>query len=222
MISSQVLKKKMVDEKDKMYNMYHHENQSLTDIGEHYGCSRQYVQLVFKELGIARRSRVLALKNRPRRRKSKYNFTENDDKFIIENYNKLTDPKIAENLNKPLKSIIYRRLIVLGKKKVVRRNFTPGENKFILENYKQMTDQAVANKLNRSLISVTHHRNRILNCPKRKNRSYSEKENKFIVENYKKMTDNQIAEVLDRTKASIAIHRNEVLGLAKSKKRGKK
>ena len=222
MAPHQVLKQKMVNEKDKMYNMYHHENLSLTDIAEHYGCSRQYVQLIFIELGIKRRSRMLALKNRPRRRKSKYDFTEDNDKFIIENYKKLTDPKLAEKLNKPLKSIIYRRLIVLGKKKVVRRNFTPEENKFILENYKKMTDVAIAKTLSRSLISVTHHRNRILNCPKRENRSYSENENKFIIKNYKKMTDNQIAEVLNRSKASVAIHRNEVLGLAKSKKRRKK
>jgi len=221
MVSSRALKQKMVSEKEKMYNMYHKEMFSLTDIGEHYGCSRQYVQLVFKELGIKRRSRMMALKNRPRRRKSKYNFTENDDNFIIENYQKMTDPILAGKLNKPLKSIIYRRLIVLGKKKVVRRNFTSEENQFILDNYSEMTDNAIAAKLSRSLISVTHHRNRILNCPKRDTKGYTESENKFILENYKNMTDNQIAQALDRSKASISIHRNEVLGLAKSKKRRK-
>ena len=221
MVSSRVLKHRMVSEKDKLYQMYHQEKLSLTDIGEHYGCSRQYVQLIFKELGIKRRSRMLALKNRPRKRKSKYNFTESDDQFITENYDKMTDPKLAEKLNKPVKSIIYRRLIVLGKKKVIRRNFSQEENEFILNNYSQMTDNAIAKTLNRSLISVTHHRNRILNCPKRETRSYSDTENKYIIENYKEMTDSRIAKELKRTKASVAIHRNEVLGLSKSKRREK-
>ncbi|MCD6161868.1 MAG: hypothetical protein J7K40_05580 [candidate division Zixibacteria bacterium] len=222
MVANQILKRRMVDEKDQMYQMYHQEKMSLTDIGEHYGCSRQYVQLIFKELGIKRRSRMLALKNRPRKRKSKYNFIDSDDKFILDNYDSMTDPAMAEKLNKPLKSIIYRRLIVLGKKKVIRRNFTVEENNFILDNYNDMTDIAIAQTLNRSLISVTHHRNRILNCPKRKTRSYTDSENDFIQKNYSKMTDSQIAATLDRTKASVAIHRNEVLGLAKSKRRKKR
>jgi hypothetical protein len=221
MVTKRALKQRMINEKDKLYRMYHDEKLSLTDIGEHYSCSRQYVQLIFKELGIKRRSRMLALKNRPRKRKSKYNFTESDDRFISENYLRMTDPRLAEKLRKPLKSIIYRRLIVLGKKKVVRRNFSPAENDFIINNYKKMTDNAIARHLNRSLISVTHHRNRILNCPKRKTKNYSENEDNFIAENYRSMTNGQIANVLKRTKASVAIHRNEVLGLSKSQSRKK-
>lgn len=222
MNSTRALKQRMMSEKDKLYEMYHQHKLSLTDIGDHYGCSRQYVQLIFKELGIKRRSRMLALKNRPRRRKSKYNFTEKDDKFILDNFENMTDVEIARNLDKPVKSIIYRRLMVLKKKKVDRRNFSDEENRYILENYNKMTDIEIARRLDRSLISVTHHRNRILNRPKRSIRGYSEEEDKFITDNYKEMTDNQLAEALNRTKASVAIHRNEVLGLAKTKKRGRK
>ncbi|MCP4583527.1 MAG: hypothetical protein GY839_18110 [candidate division Zixibacteria bacterium] len=218
-MAERALKQRMVSEKEKLFQMYHQEKLSLTDIGEHYGCSRQYVQLVFKELGIKRRSRMMALKNRPRRRKSKYNFTENDDSFILGNYYKMTDSEMAIQLGKPLKSIIYRRLVVLGKKKVNRRNFTEEENQFILDNFERMTDTSIAKALNRSLISVTHHRNRILNRPKRVIKGYSDEENSFIERNYKDMTDSQIAAALNRTKASVAIHRNEVLGLSKTKRR---
>lgn len=218
MASNRALKQRMMSEKDKLFEMYHRENLSLTDIGEHYGCSRQYVQLIFKELGIKRRSRMLALKNRPRRRKSKYNFTETDDKFIMENWERMTDSEIASKLDKPVKSIIYRRLQVLKKKKVDRRNFSDEEDKFILENYDTMTDTEIARQLGRSLISVTHHRNRILNKPKRSIKGYSEEEDQFIINNYRFMTDSQLALALNRTKASIAIHRNEVLGLSKTKR----
>jgi len=171
MAANRILKDVMVTERDKLHHMYHQENQSLTDIGQHYGCTRQYVQLIFKELGIERRSRMLALRNRPRRRKSKYNFTEDDDRFIVENYDNMSDPQLAERLSKPVKSVIYRRLIVLGRKKVARRNFSPAENQYILNNYLSLTDSEIAKSLSRSLISVTHHRNRILNRPKREGRS---------------------------------------------------
>jgi len=218
MTAENAIKQRMVTEKDRLFQMYHQDKLSLTDIGDHYGCSRQYVQLIFKELGIKRRSRMIALKNRPKRRRSKYNFTEEDDKFILDNFYKITDSEMALQLGKPIKSIVYRRLIVLGKKKVNRRNFTEEENQFIIDNFKKMTDTAIAKVLNRSLISITHHRNRVLNKPKRLIKGYSAAENGFIIRNYQDMTDRQIAAALNRTKASIAIHRNEVLGLAKIKK----
>jgi hypothetical protein len=218
MAAENALKQRMVNEKDRLFQMYHQEKQSLTDIGDHYGCSRQYVQLIFKELGIKRRPRMMALKNRPKRRKSKYNFTEEDDKFILDNFDKMTDTEIALQLGKPMKSIVYRRLIVLGRKKVDRRNFTEEEDQFIIDNFHKMTDIAIARTLNRSLISVTHHRNRILNKPKRSVKEYSQAENGFIFRNYQDMTDKQIAVALRRSKASVAIHRNEVLGLSKTKK----
>lgn len=215
MVPDRALKHRLIGEKDKLFEMYHQQKLSLTDIGEHYGCSRQYVQLIFKELGIKRRSRMVALKNRPRRRKSKYNFSSDDDRFIIDNYINLTDSEMAVKLLRPVKSIIYRRLIVLGKKKVDRRNFSDEENRFILEHCDKMTDIEIARTMRRSLISVTHHRNRILNKPKRVIKGYSIEEDQFIVKNYKEMTDGQIASALKRTKASVSIHRNEVLGLAK-------
>ncbi len=218
MTAENALKQRMVCEKDRLFQMYHRDKLSLTDIGDHYGCSRQYVQLIFKELGIKRRPRMMALKNRPKRRKSKYNFTEEDDKFILDNFDIMTDTEIALQLGKPMKSIVYRRLIVLGRKKVDRRNFTEEEDQFIIDNFHKMTDIAIARTLNRSLISVTHHRNRILNKPKRSVKEYSQAENGFIFRNYQDMTDKQIAVALRRSKASVAIHRNEVLGLSKTKK----
>lgn len=218
MTAVNALKQRMVNEKDRLFQMYHQDKLSLTDIGDHYGCSRQYVQLVFKELGIKRRSRLTALKNRPKRRRSKYNFTEDDDKFMINNFDKMADSDMALQLGKPIKSIVYRRLVVLGKKKVNRRNFTEEEDQYIIDNFRNMTDTVLAKTLNRSLISITHHRNRILNKPKRLAKGYTNAENGFIMRNYQDMTDSQIAAALKRTKSSIAVHRNEVLGLSKISK----
>jgi len=199
--------------------MYHQDGMSLTDIGKQFGCSRQYVQLIFKSLNIPRRTKAEAIKNRPRDFKRKYDFNAAHDEFIIQNYQGMTDQKLAQEIGKPSHSVTYRRLIILGKKKIARRNFTPDENNFILNNYKRMTDIEIARILNRSLISITHHRNRILNRPKRNIRSYTEHEDDFIRQNYLKMTDHQLASVLKRSKASISIHRSEVLGLGKTKKR---
>ncbi len=210
------VKQKMIREKDKLVKMYYDSKMSLTDIGKVYGCSRQYVQMIFIALEINRRSRQEALKQSPKKRKSKFDFHPEHDSFIAKNYSKMTDGDIARAISKPVNAVTYRRLIVLGKKKVERKNFTHEENNYILKNYTRLTDTAIADKLNRSLISITHHRNRILNRPKRIVKPYTEEEDKFIKQNYRGMTDSQIAEVLSRSKASISIHRHEVLGLAKS------
>jgi hypothetical protein len=216
------LKQRLVSDSDKLFSMYNDEMFSLTDIGKLYGCSRQYVQLVFKELGIERRPRILALQSKPRYHKSKYNFSEADDQFIRDNFQEMTDAEMAGNLNKPAKAITYRRLVMLKCIKIARRNFTAEENNFILENYRKLTDTAIAKIMNRSLISVTHHRNRILNRPKRTIKNYSAEDDSIIVKNFKTMTDSQLAKMLNRSKASVAVHRNEVLRLGKIKSRENK
>jgi hypothetical protein len=221
----------MLREKDKLVKLYFDRKMSLTDIGKVYGCSRQYVQMIFISLGIERRDRQEALRQSPKKRKSKFDFRPEHDNFIAKNYSRMTDGDIAKAISKPVNAVTYRRLIVLGKKKVERKyrrlivlgkkkverkNFTEEENEFILKNYKRLTDIAIAEKLNRSLISITHHRNRILNRPKRVVKPYTEEEDRFIKQNYSVMTDGQLAEVLERSKASVSIHRHEVLGLEKS------
>ncbi|MEE9552786.1 MAG: hypothetical protein V3W18_00700 [candidate division Zixibacteria bacterium] len=161
------IKQKMLKDREKLIEMYHQERMSLTDIARKYGCSRQYVQLIFITLGIERRERREALNISPRRRKSKFNFGPIQDNFIAKNYKRMTDREIARHLNKPAPAVTYRRLMVLGKKKIERRNFTSEEDQFILNNYQRLTDQVMARVLDRSLISVTHHRSRILNRAKR-------------------------------------------------------
>ena len=209
------IKKKMLREKEKLRKLYYDKGMSLTDIGDLYGCSRQYVQAVFVYLGIKRRNKHDALMRSTKRHRSKYNFKPEHDRFIIDNCDSMTDNDMALHLRKPMSAISYRRLAVLKCKKVDRKNFSPEEDKFILNNYKHLTDIEIANHLDRSLVSVTHHRKKVLNCSKRAVRSYTEAENLFIRENYPYLTDGQIAAELNRSKASIAIHRHEVLGLTK-------
>lgn len=163
------IKQKMLKDREKLVEMYHQEGKSLTDIARKYGCSRQYVQLIFITLGIARRERREALDIFSRRRKGKYDFGSIQDNFISRNFKRMTDKEMAEHLNKPAVAVTYRRLIVLGKKKIERRNFTFEEDQFISNNYHQLTDQALARVLDRSVISVTHHRRKILKRQKRQN-----------------------------------------------------
>jgi DNA-binding CsgD family transcriptional regulator len=207
------LKQRLVGESEKLNQMYHQQKLSLTDIAEQYGCTRQYIQLIFKELGISRRPRILALRNKPRRHVSKYGFTDADDQFIKVNFTLKNDSEMADELGKPVKAVTYRRLFKLKCRKTSRRNFTKSENRFIVNNYKKLSDGAIARALNRSLVSVAHHRNRVLHKIKRAKNSYSGDENEFISINYRQMTDEQIASVLNRSKASVSVHRGNVLHL---------
>jgi hypothetical protein len=209
------LKQRLLNESEQLSQMYHHQQLSLTDIAEKYGCTRQYIQLIFKELGISRRPRLLALRNRPRRRNSKYGFTDVDDQFIRLNFTLKNDTEIAKHLDKPVKAVTYRRLISLKCRKTARRNFTKEENRFIINNYKKLSDGAIARALNRSLVSVAHHRNRVLHRVKRVIKNYSGDENEYIASNYKQMTDEQIAYILNRSKASVSVHRGNVMHLMK-------
>jgi DNA-binding CsgD family transcriptional regulator len=215
MIDKLPLKQRLLRESDRLYQMYHHQHLSLTDIAEQYGCTRQYIQLIFKELGIDRRPRILALKNKPRRHASKYGFTDADDQFIRANFTLKNDNEMADELGKPVKAVTYRRLFTLKCRKNSRRNFSRAENRFIMNNYKKLSDGAIAKVLNRSLVSVAHHRNRVLHKIKRAIKNYSGDENEFISVNYQQMTDEQIANVLNRSKASVSIHRGNVLHLLK-------
>ncbi len=213
------IKRKLLKDRKMLVEMYHRQGMSLSDIARKYGCSRQYIQLVFIASGIKRRNRQEALRQSSKKRRSRFNFQREHDRFIAANYEKMTDQQIALKLNKPVNAVTYRRLTVLGKKKGARRNFSAKENHFILKNYKKLTDGAIARTLKRSLVSVTHHRNRILNCSKRELRSYTEEEDGYIRQNYRLLTDGQLGEALNRSKASVAVHRSEVLGLSKSCKR---
>lgn len=213
------IKRKLQKDRKLLVEMYHRRGMSLTDIARKYGCSRQYVQLVFIALGIQRRNRQEALRLSPKRRKSRFDFRRKHDRFIAANYKKMADHEMALKLNKPVSAVTYRRLAVLGKKKGQRRNFSAKEDEFILKNYEKLTDSAIARRLKRSLISVTHHRNRILNRPKRRLRFYTEEEDGYIRKNYCLLTDGELGEALNRSKASISVHRSEVLGLPKSSRR---
>ncbi len=162
------VKQKMLKEKEKLIEMYHRRRMSLADIAEAYGCSRQYVQTIFVSLGIKRRGKKQASGVSPNRRENGLGFRLLEDKFIENNFRRMTDMELARYLDKPVGAVTYRRLIVLGKKKLERRNFTPKEDDYILDNYRRLTDRAMARKLNRPLISVTHHRTTVLNKLKRK------------------------------------------------------
>jgi hypothetical protein len=85
------VKQKMLREKDKLVKLYFDRKMSLTDIGKVYGCSRQYVQMIFISLGIERRDRQEALKQSPKKRKSKFDFRPEHDNFITKNYSRMTD-----------------------------------------------------------------------------------------------------------------------------------
>jgi len=215
MIVGSPLKQRLLSESEKLRHMYHQQMLSLTDIAELYGCTRQYIQLIFKELGISRRQRILALRNKPRRRQSKYGFSESDDQYIRENFMEKSDNEMALQLDKPVKAITYRRLFNLKCRKISRRNFSNVEDRFIVNNYRKLSDRALAAALNRSLVSIAHHRNRVLGKSKRLIKNYSGAENEFILSNYQKMTDEQIADVLKRSKASVSVHRGNVLHLLK-------
>ncbi|NLI15496.1 MAG: hypothetical protein GX409_04335 [candidate division Zixibacteria bacterium] len=201
------LKQRLISESERLLQMYHHQQLSLTDIAEKYGCTRQYIQMIFKELGIDRRPRLLALRSKPRRHKNKHGFTEDDDQYIRLNYTIKNDAEIALYLNKPVKAVTYRRLVNLKCRKTARRNFTKVENRFIINNYKKLSDGAIARALNRSLVSVAHHRNRVLHRVKRATRKRVGGDNEFTLGNLASAVHERMTGFMNQSKFSDDINR---------------
>lgn len=161
------IKHKMIRDREKLQKMYHQNGMSLADIAGVYGCSRQYVQMVFSALGIRRRDKRQALAISPGRRRGGSEFGSREDNFIRRNFRRMTDLQLARYLDKSRTAVAYRRLIVLGKKKLKRRNYTTKEDQYILNNYQKLSDRAMAKALKRSLISVANHRTAVLKRHKR-------------------------------------------------------
>lgn len=86
-------------------------------------------------------------------------FTKEEDAFITNNWQELSDEKIANKLGRLKGSIQSHRKHVL---KLYRRKksrpFTQIENKFIKNNYLHLSDLAIGKKLGRGQSSVRHHR----------------------------------------------------------------
>lgn len=138
---------------------------------------------------------------------NKSKFTEEQDKFIIDNYSILPTNEIADELNKTSNQIRHRANILGVQKEVV---FTKEEIQFIIDNYATMDTDEIAKKLNKT-------RKQIMSCAchnKIKKEKFTESEKEFIIKNYSTMSNEKLEENIGIAKHKI-IHFANSMGLEK-------
>lgn len=138
---------------------------------------------------------------------SKSKFTEEQDKFIIENYSVLTTNKIADELNKTPNQIRHRASVLGVQKEVI---FTNEEIQFIVDNYATMDTGKIAIKLNKT-------RKQIMGCASHRNikkEKFTELEKEYIIKHYSNTSNEKLEENLNIPKHRIIRFANK-LGLEK-------
>ena len=143
--------------------------------------------------------------------KIKY-WTQEENDFLINNYEKLTRKQVAEKLGRTEFSV-KRRIKTLGisKESLKKSNWSQEEDDFLKESYEELSSQEIAEKLNRSEIAVKA-RFRMLGFKKFSH--WSQEEEDFLKNNYKEMSFKEIGEKLGRTANSVRNH-VQTLGLTR-------
>lgn len=183
----------------------------LTDakIAEHINRSVQSIQVKRSNLGL--------LKDTNKGRKQGW-MTAADDKFIIDNWEILTDSDIAQKLGRHRGTICHRRKILGlnrgGPSHVNDRRFTTDEDEFIIQNSNQ-TDSEIALALNRARSSVARRRSdlglRKPHTATTKSKPWTSEEDKIILENLDK-TYNEVALMLNgRTGTAVYSRRHHLI-----------
>lgn len=132
-------------------------------------------------------------------RESRRQWKNEEDKYLIDNYKKLSRKKLAEYFGTTIDTV-QRRLKQLHLIKEMER-WSEDEDDFIRKHIKDMTYEQIAKILCRTKGGV-HCRAHKIGTPKEKGR-FSEEEIEYIKRNYEELGAKEIAITLGRTECSI-------------------
>ena len=126
-------------------------------------------------------------------------YTDNELRFIADNYQDKTNREIADYLHKNVRSISYvaRKM---GLVKQPHKLWTEEENKFLTENYMNMTSEELAVYLDRTVPSINA-RCKELNLIKHD--VWTEEEISYLIEHYMNMEHSEIGEYLGRSEGAV-------------------
>ena len=127
------------------------------------------------------------------------NYTEEELKYIEDNYNTSTVKQIAEKLQKK-ESSICNAVIKLGLKKQDHRKWTDEEQRFLKANYLTMTNSEIAKHLNRTFNAISGQMDKLGLV---RNKSWTSEEEQYLLDHFINMTHKEMGDVLGRTEGSV-------------------
>lgn len=139
-------------------------------------------------------------------------WTEEEERYILENYKIKNISEISEGLQRNISSV-HAKMIDMGIYTALFKRWTKEEDLFLKENKGKMSTEEMAEILGRSYYATS---SRISNMNQKNGRiqkKWSSYEDKFILDNYKNMTQEEMANKLGRTRNSVHM-RVAVLGLS--------
>jgi len=159
-------------------------------------------------------TKIVALKKEGKLNVKKHRpYTEEEVRFIIENYGKMSARMIALKLNRPIKSVRTKieqlRRDGMIKNRVLEE-WSDEEIEFLKNNYGKMKIAEIAKALNKNVFTV---KNKAIKLGLRKKPpKWTQDEIEYLKSNYGKIPTTEIAEVLGRSVGAIYSKANE-LGL---------
>ena len=131
-------------------------------------------------------------------------WTEEEEKYIYENYKTNKIVEIARALERSEKSV-YNKMIRMGvyETRLKRGKWTAEEEKYIYENYKIKSITKMSEELQRNYCSVQLKMIK-MGLYEAKPKFWTEEEDKFLFDNYKNMTKKELGIKIGRTKNAVA------------------
>lgn len=126
-------------------------------------------------------------------------YTDEDIKFLINNYQAKTNKQLAKELNKTYGSIqnAARKLNLI---KQPHKAWSSEEDEYLIKHYIDMTSEELAKKLNRTISSINARRDALGLI---RNATWSDDEVAFLIKNYINMEHSEIAQKLNRTESAV-------------------
>lgn len=125
-------------------------------------------------------------------------WSSDEERYIIDNYGKISNNEIAIYLNRGIRSVEHRihSLKLSGIEK-----YNKNEDEFIINNRSKLTYKQMAITLNRSERSIKH---RICLLKIGRTELFSKEDDEFIKSTYKILTHKEIANFLNKSRVSIS------------------
>ena len=127
------------------------------------------------------------------------NYTQEEIKYIKENYNNMTAQEIAIKLNKSIGSI-NNATKKMGLIKQPHSKWTDKEIEFLKKNYINMTSEEISKHVNHSIDAINTMRDKLGLV---RNKNWSDEEIQFLKDNFESTLFSELSKVLGRTENAI-------------------
>lgn len=129
------------------------------------------------------------------------NYTQEEIKYIKENYNNMTTQEIAIKLNKSIGSI-NNATRKMGLIKQPHSKWTDKEIEFLKKNYINMTSEEISKHVNHSIDAINTMRDKLGLV---RNKNWSDEEIQFLKDNFESTLFSELSKVLGRTENAIRV-----------------